>query len=158
MRTKWKLQWPPFFVINACDGVIINLCHTFHDQDLVLDHPTFGFQSPLKYNIYHQTNPNYKSLLLNLFYYCITASTRITTSALQKLPSVEGAKNSWAPPWGNLGCDWPTQIESQDVSQSEASVKQNSYRSGPVTEPPRWERSECKGLEAVKDRIWNFKH
>jgi len=21
-----------------------------------------------------------------------------------------------------------------------------------------WERSECKGLEAVKDRIWNFKH
>ena len=47
-----------------------------------------------------------------------------------------GAKNSWAQPWGNLGCDWPTQIESQAVSQSEARVKQNSYRSGPVTEPP----------------------
>jgi len=33
-----------------------------------------------------------------------------------------------------------------------------SYRSRPVTEPPGCERSECKGLEAVKDETRSFKH
>ena len=78
---------------------------------------------------------------------------------LQKLPSVDERpgtaerSHEFYPP-----CDWLEQFESLPLTQSESRVKRKSYRSRPVTEPPGCERSECKGLEAVKDETRSFKH
>ena len=133
---------------------------TVHDYGLEFDDSPFDLQSPLEPNPRHQTKPNYKSLFHNPFD-CITAVCRVDYDLqLQKLPlpSVEGPRTAERSHEGTQALIGSHTLSHRISANREARAKQNSYRSGPVTQPPGWERSECKGLEAVKDKTWNFKH
>ena len=95
------------------------------------------------------------------FLSCSIASlqTGLRPPLTQAVPAKwEGAKNSWVQPWGYAAMWLVDTVSDYIPPPIVGQTLQNPYRTGPVTEPTPWKRSECKGQEAVKDRKWNFKH